>query len=56
MKQPFSNPTDLLGMKTFMVACANTSWSKFVIDIEDENIKRIECQELFNRKHLDEMI
>jgi len=51
-----SNPTDLLGMKTFMAACANTSWSKFVIDLEDEKIKRIECQELFNRKHLDELI
>ena len=50
-----SNPTELLTTKNFTKTCANTSWSRFVIEVSGENndiIKSVNCQEVFNDKHL----
>ena len=52
------NPVDLLDVRRFRSSCANTSWSKFIIEVCDEkpsDIKRIECQEIFNKKHLEDL-
>ena len=32
-----SNPTELLTTKNFTKTCANTSWSRFVIEVSGEN-------------------
>ena len=53
--QDLSNPAELLEVKNYWSASVNTSWSKFVIEICNENpkqIKKIECHDLFNRNHL----
>ena len=45
------NPADLLDRKNYWSASVNTSWSRFVIEVCNENpilIKNIECYDLFN--------
>ena len=52
------NPADLLIIRNFMTACSNTCWSKFEIEICDENpktIKKIKCIELFKKDHLKDL-
>ena len=48
-----SDHTELLTTINFKKACTNTSWSRFVIEVSvDDVIKSVECQEVFNDKHL----
>ena len=53
-----SDPTALLAARKFRETCLNTSWSKFVIEVsgkDHEEIKIVECHEVFNDKHLKEL-
>ena len=53
-----SDPTELLAARKFRETCLNTSWSKFVIEVSGqdyEDIKSVECHEVFNDKHLKEL-
>jgi len=53
------NPADLLDRKNYWSASVNTSWSRFVIEVCNENpnlIKNIECHDLFNKDHLTNLL
>ena len=53
------NPADFLSVQNYWASSVNTSWSRFDIEICNENpnvIKKFECHDLFNRNHLNNLI